>query len=210
MKGDDAGAYVSRAAAYAGRDRYDLALGDLNKAIEIDPKRVETWLNRGTAHEKLGNTQKAAEDYSKALDLDAANEPAKTALQRLQAQAKTELPKPAPTIAEPKTALPQPGPATTAATTPEFLNIGPISSSSARLATPIYPVAARQMNIQGKVTVQVTFDEEGKVISAKATSGPNALRGVSEEAARRSKFTPVKIGDKVVKGMGYIVYNFVN
>jgi len=211
MKGEDAGVFVSRAAAYSGRNRHDLALVDLDKAVELDPKQAATFFHRGVVHEKLGNTQKALQDYSKALELNTEYEAAKTGLQKLQAaQAKVEAPKVDPPKVDPKAALPEAAPTNTATSMPDFLNVGQISASSARLATPIFPVAARQMNVQGKVTVQVTFDEEGKPISAKATAGPAALRGTSEDAARRSRFTPVKIGEKIVKGMGYIIYNFVN
>lgn len=208
MKAEDASVYVSRGSAYAGRNRYDLALGDFDKAIELDPKMTSAYMNRGEAHEKSGNTQKAIADYQKVLDLDAANESAKASLLRLQpVQAKVE----------PKPVVPDPGsPAsnntanTTTSNVPDILNIGQISSALAKLAMPVYPAAARAMGIQGKVTVQVTLDEEGKVLSSKATAGPTSLRGAAEEAARRSKFTPSKVGDKTVKATGYVIYNFVN
>jgi TonB family protein len=210
MKSEDAGVYASRAAAYAGRNRYDLALGDLDKAVELEPKRAVNYFNRGVAHEKLGNNQKAIEDYSKALDLDTAYEAARTGLAKLQpTQAKAEQPKTAQPVPEQKTDAPAP-PANTATNAPEFINIGQIGASSAKLTTPVYPVAMRQMKIQGKVIVQVTLDEEGKVLLAKATSGPSGLRAVSEEAVRRSKFSPPKVGDKAVKAMGYVIFNFVN
>jgi TonB family protein len=205
MKGEDASVYVSRGTAYAGRNRYDLALGDYDKAIELDPKMPAAYLNRGEAHEKSGNTQKAIADYQKVLDLDAANETAKASLLRLQpVQAKVE----------PKPVVPDPAPPATNNTSanniPDVLNLGQISSANAKLSMPVYPTAARAMGIQGKVTVQVTLDEEGKVVSAKATVGPSSLRGAAEEAARRSKFNPSKIGDKPVKAAGFVIYNFVN
>ena len=66
------------------------------------------------------------------------------------------------------------------------------------------------MNIKGKVTVQVTLDEEGKVISAKATNGHSLLRAVSEEAVRNSKFKPALVGNRPVKATGFITYNFID
>lgn len=201
MKGEDASVYVSRAAAYAGRNRHDLAIGDLDKAIELDPKLPAAYLGRGEAYEKSGNTEKAIADYKKTLDLDAANESAKTSLQRLQpVQAKVE----------PKPVVPDPAPPVTTNTIPEMVNVGQIGASGAKLAMPTYPPAARAMGIQGKVMVQVTLDEDGKVVAVKATSGPTSLRQPSEDAARRSKYTPVKVGEKAVKATGYVVYNFVN
>jgi protein TonB len=56
----------------------------------------------------------------------------------------------------------------------------------------------------------VTISEEGKVISAKATSGPSMLRIAGETAAMRSKFKPILAGNQAVKATGFIVYNFVN
>lgn len=204
MKGDDASAFIGRATAYAGRNRYDLAIGDLDKAIQIDPKQSIAYLNRGDAYEKSGNKPKAMEDYQKAVDLDGANEQAKSGLKRLQPEtAKVE---PKPVDAPP--AGPQSTPPNTAADIPDFVNLGQITG--AKLLMPAYPASARQLNIQGKVVVQVNLDEEGKVVSAKATAGPIQLRAVSEEAARRSKFSPNKIGDKPVKATGYVVYNFVS
>jgi protein TonB len=57
--------------------------------------------------------------------------------------------------------------------------------------------------------VQVTIDEQGKVISAKANCGIIEFVEVSEDAARRSKFSPTLINGQPVKVTGVIVYNFV-
>ena len=65
---------------------------------------------------------------------------------------------------------------------------------------PVYPAIERQRNTEGLVTVEITLNEEGKVTSAKATSGPKSLRQSAEDAVRRSKFKPVVVGDKVVVG----------
>jgi TonB family protein len=201
MKGDDASTYLHRGIAYLAKNRPDLAIGDFNKTVELDPTNAAAYLNRGNSYEKSGNIQKAIGDYQKTLDLDSNNEAAKNSLQKLQAvQAK---PEPKPVVPDnPPSAVP-------AAGTPEVVNVGQINNA-VRLAMPVYPVMARQMNVQGKVVVQVTLDEEGKVVTVKATSGPVGLRAASEDAARKSKFNPIRVGDKVVKATGYVVFNFVS
>src|SRR6185369_14900003 len=61
---------------------------------------------------------------------------------------------------------------------------------------------------EGKVTVNVTLDEQGNVTSAKAMNGHPFLRQAAEEAAKRSKFKPAMFGEIPVKASGFIVYNF--
>jgi hypothetical protein len=61
----------------------------------------------------------------------------------------------------------------------------------------------------GAVIVGVTIDETGKVIAAQAISGNVLLRGASEQAARKARFTPTTLCGKPVKVNGSIVYNFV-
>lgn len=53
------------------------------------------------------------------------------------------------------------------------------------------------------------FDENGKVIWAKAIDGHPDLRQASEDAAWRSEFAPVKLSGQAVKVTGVIIYNFV-
>ena len=201
MKGDDASTYLHRGIAYLAKNRPDLAIGDFNRTVELDPTNAAAYLNRGNSYEKSGNIPKAIGDYQKTLDLDSNNEAAKSSLQKLQAVQ---------TKPEPKPVVPDNPPAAVpAAGTPEMVNVGQINNAI-KLAMPVYPLMARQMNIQGKVMVQVTLDEEGKVVTVKATSGPVPLRAASEDAARKSKFNAVRVGDKAVKATGYVVFNFVS
>jgi TonB family protein len=88
------------------------------------------------------------------------------------------------------------------------LNVGSLKSLAVRLAVPIYPAIERQRNVEGLVVVEVTLDEKGEVISAKATSGPKSLRVYSEDAAKKSKFKPATFDNKPVKAIGFINYNF--
>lgn len=84
-----------------------------------------------------------------------------------------------------------------------------INSQATYLPKPIYPPPAQAIGVQGAVNVQVTIDETGRVISAKAVSGHALLRGAAESAARNARFTPTVLNGEKVKVTGVIVYNFV-
>ena len=47
----------------------DGAIADFTKAIELDSKYGEAWLNRGVVKEMIRDTQGACQDWAKAADL---------------------------------------------------------------------------------------------------------------------------------------------
>jgi periplasmic protein TonB len=103
----------------------------------------------------------------------------------------------------------EPPPAPTPAP-PKILKVSRVLNSQAlSLPPPSYPPIARQTRTQGTVIVQVMIDEEGKVISAKATSGHPLLIPEAQKAAFRARFSPTVLGDQKVKVQGVITYNFV-
>jgi len=77
------------------------------------------------------------------------------------------------------------------------------------LPQPPYPPLAKQIRIQGPVTVQILVDEEGKVVTAQPVSGHPTLLAAAKEAAMRARFTPTKLSGVPVKVQGMITYNFV-
>ena len=83
-----------------------------------------------------------------------------------------------------------------------------LARKAINLVKPAYPAAARPSRARGAVTVKVTLDEKGDVISAEAISGDNLLREAAEKAAKKSKFSPEIVDGKPVKITGVIVYNF--
>jgi len=85
---------------------------------------------------------------------------------------------------------------------------GVLNSKALRLPTPPYPPAARAVKATGTVVVQVTVDESGNVISARAVSGHPLLQAAAVAAARGAKFSPVKLSGEPVKVNGVITYNF--
>jgi TonB family protein len=68
---------------------------------------------------------------------------------------------------------------------------------------------ARQIHLQGQVSVQVLVDETGRVVSAKVVSGHPLFVAESQRAALQARFAPTKLSDQPVKVSGVITYNFV-
>ena len=85
---------------------------------------------------------------------------------------------------------------------------GVLNGRAVSLPTPAYPDAARRMQTVGTVVVEVVIDVNGRVISAKATSGPTVLREAAERAALQARFTPALLTGQPVKMSGTINYNF--
>lgn len=228
----DAATYLNRGRVYSNKKSFDLAALDYDKTIELNPKEPTAYLNRGDLHEKRGNTAQAMSDYQKVIELDASNETAKNNLKRLREeqakieqarieqakveQAKVEQAKIEQAKLSAKLKEPEPKAATESSKTTlppgtiKSVELGSLVPFADKMVTPVYPKTARQLNLTGQVLVQIALDEEGNVVSAKATTGPPLLRSASEEAARRSKFKPAKVGDQAVKGTGFIVFNFSN
>ncbi|MBA2494178.1 MAG: TonB family protein [Acidobacteria bacterium] len=85
---------------------------------------------------------------------------------------------------------------------------GVVNSQAINLVKPVYSSAARAVGAKGEVKVEVTIDEEGRVISANAISGHQLLRDSAVSAAKSSRFTPTTLSNQKVKVTGIIIYNF--
>jgi protein TonB len=59
------------------------------------------------------------------------------------------------------------------------------------------------------VNVQVTVDETGSVVSARAVSGHPLLHAAAVAAAKQARFAPTLEGGEPVKVSGVLTYNFV-
>lgn len=92
---------------------------------------------------------------------------------------------------------------------PPVKSLGVINGRASDLVKPVYSAAAKAVNAQGTVEVQVMIDEVGKVVSAHAISGNVLLRPAAEVAARSSRFTPTLLSQVPIKVTGVIVYNFI-
>lgn len=102
---------------------------------------------------------------------------------------------------------PPPPPAPTPPRAP--ISGGVLNGKAISLPKPAYPPIARQAHASGTVVVQVTIDENGSVISARAVSGHPLLQAVAVSAARNARFSPTKLSGQPVKVTGVITYNFV-
>jgi TonB family protein len=86
---------------------------------------------------------------------------------------------------------------------------GVLNGKAISLPKPPYPAIARSARASGTVTVQVTVDESGKVISARAITGHPLLQQAAVQAAYNAKFSPTQLSGQPVKVTGIITYNFV-
>jgi protein TonB len=75
--------------------------------------------------------------------------------------------------------------------------------------TPVaYPPMARQLRLEGKVQVEVTLDETGKVEGAKVVQGNAVLGGAAVAAVKQWKFSPYKQDGTPVKSVVHCSIDF--
>jgi TonB family protein len=74
--------------------------------------------------------------------------------------------------------------------------------------SPVYPPPAKEFNAFGEVRVEITADEKGRVIDARAISGHVMLYKAAEEAARRWVFKPVFIDGKPARRESTLTFIF--
>lgn len=106
-------------------------------------------------------------------------------------------------------ATPQPTPAPQRPTGPIVLTSTVLTGKAISKPAPPYPPIAKAAHAQGPVAVQVLIDEQGRVVSAKATNGHPLLLRAAEQAAYQARFTPTLLSGQPVKVTGVITYNFV-
>ena len=85
---------------------------------------------------------------------------------------------------------------------------GVLNGKALSLPIPAYPLTARSARQTGVVIVEVVIDVNGKVISARAVSGPMLLQQSAVQAAYQAKFSPTILSGQPVKVVGTINYNF--
>ena len=89
------------------------------------------------------------------------------------------------------------------------VNRGILLQGSAILrAEPEYPAEARRRRVSGRVVVEVTVDECGRVIDARALTGHVDLVDGAIKAARQWRFSPTTLSGRRVKVIGSITFNF--
>jgi TonB family protein len=88
------------------------------------------------------------------------------------------------------------------------VSLGVLNGKALSLPKPDYPQRAVAARVSGRVVVQVTVDESGRVISAYAQSGPQELRKAAEDAAYKARFSPTLLSGVPIKITGTINYDF--
>ena len=77
-------AYKNRAIAYSnGKHDYDSAIADFSKAVQLNPKLTEAYIDRGIIYESKHDLDRALADFRAAIQLDPENAIAKQHLKRL-------------------------------------------------------------------------------------------------------------------------------
>ena len=76
------------------------------------------------------------------------------------------------------------------------------------MPAPNYPEIAKAAGAEGEVEVEVTVNEEGRVISARAVRGHPLLQQAAVEAARKAQFKPTLLSGEPVKVLGVLTYKF--
>jgi TonB family protein len=85
---------------------------------------------------------------------------------------------------------------------------GVFQQNATKKIQPPYPQVALDKRISGKVVVELTLDETGKVVSLRSIEGAPELRLSAEEAARGWEFRPTYLMKVPVRTIGTITFNF--
>ncbi len=85
---------------------------------------------------------------------------------------------------------------------------GVLNGKAISKPAPAYPAIAKAARASGAVTVQITVDESGRVVSASAVSGHPLLQQAAVGAVRNWRFSPTLLSGQPVKVTGQVIVNF--
>lgn len=85
---------------------------------------------------------------------------------------------------------------------------GVVDGKPISLPKPVYPRTALANGLFGRVVVELTIDEKGYVINARAVRGNAMLRPSALTAARNARFEPTLLSGQPVKVTRLIDYDF--
>lgn len=74
---------------------------------------------------------------------------------------------------------------------------------------PEFPAIAKQLNLSGRVEVDLHVDESGQVEKVDVVSGNPILAGAATSAAKRWKFQPFEADGKPAKAVVRIAFSFM-
>jgi len=207
LKPDWPEALVELASKYSSFQQYDKAITSLKRATSLKPELAEAHQDLGIAYLYTGHYKDAITTLQEAIRL----KPAQPLPHKLLGLAYL-------VVAERDKALEEykrlqeldPEMAkylSNAIQNPDKPTFGLASAKLISAPKPDYPAAAK--GISGNVTVEVAIDEQGKVTSARAITGPAELRGAAEAAALKARFTPTKLSGAPVSVKGIITFSFI-
>jgi TonB family protein len=90
----------------------------------------------------------------------------------------------------------------------ETKRVSQLCGHALRLPKPAYPEEAKANGISGTVVVDIVTNEEGRVVWAKATNGPELLWAVSVKAACRARYSPTLVSGRAIRTESSIQYLF--
>ncbi|KAF5177200.1 Tetratricopeptide repeat protein [Thalictrum thalictroides] len=76
--------HSNRAVCFLKQNKYEEAIKECTKALELNAKNVRALIRRGEAHEKLEHFDKAIADMKKILELDPSNDQARKSIRHLE------------------------------------------------------------------------------------------------------------------------------
>jgi TonB family protein len=89
------------------------------------------------------------------------------------------------------------------------VDLGELVGRATNLVKPEYTAEAKQAGVTGVVRLQLTLDEQGRVVITKTImSLPNGLTENSIAAAKNSTFAPASVNGKPARAVGTITYSF--
>ncbi|KAF8092933.1 hypothetical protein N665_0396s0022 [Sinapis alba] len=86
--------FSNRSAAHASLNRYEEALSDAKKTVELKPDWAKGYSRLGAAHLGLNHLEEAVEAYSKGLEIDPSNEALKSGLADASSRSRAAPPNP--------------------------------------------------------------------------------------------------------------------
>lgn len=202
------------------------AAGHSNLQVSQNPSPSPPPLNAGATADgitesPIGAAQTAAPPASAGTDHAIAAQPAAANQNRSTPQPNTAVASsgvPVTVVRQVVTASPASGdsddptvaPPSTAATR-SIVHQGAAGMTAANVIyspAPQYPAAAAAARVHGEVTVHAVVDPDGKVIYARAVSGPPALRDAAEAAVQKWRYSPLLDNGKPIAGTTVAVLDF--
>jgi TonB family protein len=86
--------------------------------------------------------------------------------------------------------------------------VSPVPEVVSHSVQPGYPLLARQMNLQGAVTLQALISRDGLIQNLNVVSGPPILAAAAREAVKQWHFKPHYAGGEAVETEAKITVNF--